>query len=489
MATRAALPLIDLIAAASAPLAHELPGRSARRRAQVLPCGVDLERFRPIARGRARGAAWPRRREARCLLFAADPARAEKRYDRAQALAHALGVELLTLGGVEPGEVPLWINAANAVLVPSEREGFGLAVLEALACDVPVLATPVGIHREALADVDGTLCAPFELDRWRAAVEPHLRAGDPRVDGRASAAALLGLRDGRARRRGMARDAGTIWIAWIGCGSNICRHPPNLPVAAPADSPAPAAAVQGAPPGFRTRGRARRRARFLRRARELAYRDLGGLVFNLHRFGQRNDALVTSKLSTLAQIDTELRSLENALHEHRPVTVLREAGISACPRCAAIHSGEDRFCPNCGLPMSRHVDLPIAGASPPTAAGSDGAPHSTSGPGAPPSFTATPQPPPASPAAAPADRAAGAGTQSPVAPAAPAPPAPPPSAGARKTPPAPQAPGKAAGSTAAPSAPPPSTKAPPAPAVPPASTREPGDDEPTKILRPPAGGL
>ena len=28
-----------------------------------------------------------------------------------------------------------------AVLVPSEAEGYGLAVLEALACDVPVLAT------------------------------------------------------------------------------------------------------------------------------------------------------------------------------------------------------------------------------------------------------------------------------------------------------------------------------------------------------------
>ena len=111
----------------------------------------------------------------------------------------------------------------------------------------------------------------------------------------------------------------------------------------------------------------RRRARFLRKARELAYRDLGGLVFNLHRFGQRNDALVIAKLSTLGQIDTELRSLETALQEHQPVTVLHEAGITACPRCAAIHSGEDRFCPNCGLPMSRHVDLPIASAPGPAA--------------------------------------------------------------------------------------------------------------------------
>jgi hypothetical protein len=106
----------------------------------------------------------------------------------------------------------------------------------------------------------------------------------------------------------------------------------------------------------------RRRARFLRKARELAYRDLGGLVYNLHRFGQRNDPLVLAKLSTLTQIDSELRSIEAALSTSRPVSVLREAGVTACPRCAAIHSGEDRFCPGCGLPLSRHVDLPISGA-------------------------------------------------------------------------------------------------------------------------------
>jgi hypothetical protein len=115
--------------------------------------------------------------------------------------------------------------------------------------------------------------------------------------------------------------------------------------------------------GFGSRGRARRRARFLRKARELAYRDLGGLVFNLHRFGQRNDALVLAKLTTVGQIDSELRTLEAALGERETVTVLREAGINACPRCAAIHSSEDRFCPNCGLAMGRHADLPIAAAT------------------------------------------------------------------------------------------------------------------------------
>ncbi|HWF31626.1 MAG TPA: glycosyltransferase [Solirubrobacteraceae bacterium] len=183
--TRAALPRIDLLATVSAALADELPRRAAAR-AQVLPCGIDLERFAPLPRIQARDrlALDP---EKPYLLFAADPSRPEKRYELARQLADDAGVELLSLGGVEPARVPLLVNAANAVLVPSAREGFGLAVLEALACDVPVLATPVGIHEQALDGIAGTLCAPFELARWRAALAPHLFDADPRVAGRSRA--------------------------------------------------------------------------------------------------------------------------------------------------------------------------------------------------------------------------------------------------------------------------------------------------------------
>ena len=95
--------------------------------------------------------------------------------------------------------MPLYVNAANAVLVPSEREGFGLAVLEALACDVPVLATPVGIAPEALGGVPGTLCARFDAAAWRAALEPHLADPDPRIEGRAARRALRHRRDGHTR--------------------------------------------------------------------------------------------------------------------------------------------------------------------------------------------------------------------------------------------------------------------------------------------------
>ena len=183
--SRAVLRFVDLAATVSASLAQEqLAGAGAGRRVAVLPCGVDLQRFRPLPRveARARLGLDPR---APCLLFPADPARAEKHYDRAQEVAG--DVPLLTLGDVDPEDVPTWVNAANAVLVPSAREGFGLAVLEALACDVPVLATPVGIAPLALGGIAGTLCDAFDAKAWRAALAPHLAHPDPRIAGRARA--------------------------------------------------------------------------------------------------------------------------------------------------------------------------------------------------------------------------------------------------------------------------------------------------------------
>jgi glycosyltransferase involved in cell wall biosynthesis len=179
--TLAALRRYDVTATVSEALAATVPRWATRGEVRVLPCGVDLDRFRPLARDDARAAlgldpAGP------YLLFPANAARAEKRYDRAAALAG--DVTLLTLDNVDPARVPLYVNAANAVLVPSEREGFGLAVLEALACDVPVLATPVGIAPLVLSGLAGSYCGPFELESWRDALKPHLAAADPRLQGR-----------------------------------------------------------------------------------------------------------------------------------------------------------------------------------------------------------------------------------------------------------------------------------------------------------------
>jgi glycosyltransferase involved in cell wall biosynthesis len=183
---------VDLVAAVSRPLfapENQRPGLPAVPGSAVLPCGPDLDRFGPVPRAQARESLGldP---AARHLLFPANPARPEKRHDRAAELAAACGAELLTGGSIEPEQMPLWLNAANAVLITSDYEGFGMATVEALACGVPVLSTPVGIAPYALADLEGCLCAPFDVAVWSAAARAHLAAADPRVVGSSRAASL-----------------------------------------------------------------------------------------------------------------------------------------------------------------------------------------------------------------------------------------------------------------------------------------------------------
>lgn len=183
---------IDLVAGVSRALFEAedgRPGLPAVPGSAVLPCGPDLSRFEPQPRAEARRQLGldP---EGRYLFFPANPARPEKRHDRAAEVAAACGADLVTGGSIEPEQMPLWINAANAVLVTSDYEGFGMATVEALACEVPVLSTPVGIAPYALRGIEGCLCAQFDVDAWATVARRHLEAADPRVAGSARAATL-----------------------------------------------------------------------------------------------------------------------------------------------------------------------------------------------------------------------------------------------------------------------------------------------------------
>jgi teichuronic acid biosynthesis glycosyltransferase TuaC len=182
----------DLVAGVSRALFEDedgRPGLPAVPGAAVLPCGPDLGRFGPQPRADARRALGldP---DGRFLFFPANPARPEKRHDRAAELAAACGADLLTGGSIDPEQMPTWINAANAVLVTSDYEGFGMAAIEALACEVPVLSTPVGIAPYALGGIDGCLSADFSVAAWEVVAKRHLDVPDPRVAGSARAATL-----------------------------------------------------------------------------------------------------------------------------------------------------------------------------------------------------------------------------------------------------------------------------------------------------------
>jgi hypothetical protein len=135
---------------------------------------------------------------------------------------------------------------------------------------------------------------------------------------------------------------------------------PEAPAAGPASDPEPPETEpEPAPePGFRQRGRMRRRARYLRRLREIQLRDIGGFLLELRRFHRERPDLVEAKIEWAAQTDRELRALERALGTEQTLRELREPGIGgACLNCGAVHGTLDRFCATCGEPLD-HDGVP-----------------------------------------------------------------------------------------------------------------------------------
>lgn len=70
---------------------------------------------------------------------------------------HGLGGEVKHIGFIPTEDLPLWYNSAEAFLYPSVFEGFGLPVLEAMACGTPVLTSNVSSLPEVAGDTGMTL--------------------------------------------------------------------------------------------------------------------------------------------------------------------------------------------------------------------------------------------------------------------------------------------------------------------------------------------
>jgi L-malate glycosyltransferase len=65
----------------------------------------------------------------------------------------------------EQQDLAAWLSASDLFLLPSAQESFGLAALEAMACEVPVVASAVGGLPEIIEDgVTGFVCPPEDVD-------------------------------------------------------------------------------------------------------------------------------------------------------------------------------------------------------------------------------------------------------------------------------------------------------------------------------------
>jgi glycosyltransferase involved in cell wall biosynthesis len=126
----------------------------------VIPCGVDLNVFRPRDRDDARSKlGWPR--EKTFVLFPFDTSRRVKRFDLARAAVDRLkrenvDAELVSVSNVKNADMPWYYSAADAMILCSDREASPTSVKEALACNLPVVATDVGDLRQVLGGIAGT---------------------------------------------------------------------------------------------------------------------------------------------------------------------------------------------------------------------------------------------------------------------------------------------------------------------------------------------
>jgi N-acetyl-alpha-D-glucosaminyl L-malate synthase BshA len=148
------------------------------------PILMHLSNFRPVKRILDAVEIFAQVREkmlAKLVMIGDGPDR-----ETAQELARKRGVEKDVLFLGKQNEVMRKLSQADLFLLPSQLESFGLAALEAMACEVPVIATNVGGLPEVVeSGVDGYLVEPGDVNQAaKYAIDLLLRADRGREMGK-----------------------------------------------------------------------------------------------------------------------------------------------------------------------------------------------------------------------------------------------------------------------------------------------------------------
>jgi glycosyltransferase involved in cell wall biosynthesis len=160
---------------------NEMKQRLRLKSAHVIPNGVDLSLFCPMNLGEARRALGldPAKK---FVLFPYNRAELRKRYDLVEsAVARARDqvpeLEILHAYRVPQEQVPLYMNAAELMVMASMIEGSPNTVKEALACNLPVVTVDVGDTVELIQHTKGHHLIPREVGSIAAAIVEVCRRG------------------------------------------------------------------------------------------------------------------------------------------------------------------------------------------------------------------------------------------------------------------------------------------------------------------------
>jgi teichuronic acid biosynthesis glycosyltransferase TuaC len=152
----------------------------------VIPPGVDFDLFRPAdqAESRAKLGLPPDRKQV--LFVGLD--RPDKRVwvvreavERLRAAGEK--VDLLLAQNVKHEEVPVYMNAADVLVLVSEAEGSPMVIKEAMGCNLPIVAGDMGDIRQVIGGTEGCAICDKSVEGTAEAVGRALRFGG-RTDGR-----------------------------------------------------------------------------------------------------------------------------------------------------------------------------------------------------------------------------------------------------------------------------------------------------------------
>lgn len=160
-------------------VSHALAQSLLTSSAHVMPSPIDLGLFSPLAKTEARKRL--NLDQAKKLVAFAGGKRPLKRRSLALAAVEKAGFELLDIQEIDPLEMPWWINAADALILTSEREGSPNIVREALACGVPVVSVDVGDAKSWVMRDDCSRIAEADVSSLALALQEVLALNPSRV--------------------------------------------------------------------------------------------------------------------------------------------------------------------------------------------------------------------------------------------------------------------------------------------------------------------
>ncbi|MDE3181601.1 MAG: glycosyltransferase [Acidobacteriota bacterium] len=128
-------------------------------RAEVIPCGIDLDLFQPVEQMEAR-AKLGLPPDIKYVLFPYNPAEERKRFEVVEeavrmARRELPNLEILLVKGRPHSEMPFYMNAADVLVMASLIEGSPVAAKEAMAVNLPIISVRVGDMAELIGKTEG----------------------------------------------------------------------------------------------------------------------------------------------------------------------------------------------------------------------------------------------------------------------------------------------------------------------------------------------